>query len=169
LAFYWEDLLQELQPVEVVAEVESVDSDEMQPEPLVDSVAMETDDEDSDSEPKERNPYAYIPKLPDNPPAVSRPVPTPEETVPVRPVTPTEPRRRPAQPPKPKLDIGTRKYPKAPPKETAQSGPELLPSNPAEIVFYETRPDGQRVRLRPDDPRLPQLRRQWRERYQRQR
>ena len=169
LAFYWEDLMQELQPVQVVAEVEPADSAEMQPEPVVEPEAIETEERDSDSKPRERNPYAYIPKLPDKPSAVSKPVPKPQKTAPANPVVPTRPRRMPAQPPQPKLDIGTRKYPQAPPKESARSNPELMPSDPGEIVFYETRPDGQKVRLRPDDPRLPQLRRQWRERYQQQR
>ena len=161
--------MQELQPVQVVAEVEPADSAEMQPEPVVEPEAIETEERDSDSKPRERNPYAYIPKLPAKPSAVSKPVPKPQKTAPANPVVPTRPRRMPAQPPQPKLDIGTRKYPQAPPKESARSNPELMPSDPGEIVFYETRPDGQKVRLRPDDPRLPQLRRQWRERYQQQR
>ncbi|MCA9781066.1 MAG: protein kinase [Candidatus Eremiobacteraeota bacterium] len=168
LAFYWEDLLQELQPVEVVAEVEQGEEPEMRPEPDLERKV------DSQEKPKERNPYAYIKKLPDKTQPAVKPQPKPKTTPTRRPVAVTQPRPQPRlQPnpaPKPKLDIGTRKYPKAPPKEQTQpTQPEVMPASPGEVVFYETRPDGQRVRIRPDDPRIPLLRKQWRQRYQQQR
>ena len=168
LAFYWEVLLQELQPVEVVAEVEQAEEPEMRPKPELESK------EGSEKRPKERNPYAYIKKLPDNTQPAVKQQPKPKATPTSRPVAVTQPRPQPRRQqnpaPKPKLDIGTRKYPKAPPKEQTQAAPsEVMPANPGEVVFYETRPDGQRIRIRPDDPRIPLLRKQWRQRYQQQR
>ena len=160
LAYYWDEILQGLQPAEAVAQVESVEEKDLRPEPK--AVAVEKE-ETEPPKPKERDPYAYIPKIPVKPVAAPQPQPQVKSRPATETYAPPRPKPQPAKP-KPHFDIGNQNYPQAPVK--SQEPSSAPPEFSEEPIFYETLPSGRKVRLNPNDPRLPLLRKQWRQRLQ---
>ena len=157
IAFSWEDILEGLQPVQVVAQTESEQDQPVEAE-------RPSKSEQSD------NPDAYVAKPPQRSVQPRTRVREPikqatSRTAASEPQVKPKPQTRPKPKPKPKLDLGGRKYPKAPPKTEAQ--PQESAPIPSGMTFYERMPNGRKVAIKPGDPRLPLLRKQWREQYQR--
>ena len=174
LGFSWQDILREFQsPGSMVAEAETKD---YSPTPEPASAKVDPAPRNRTPEKKERNPYAYIRKLPDGartsvPLAQSVPEPRQAGVRRVLPQTVSRPQPQEqkitASRPQLKLDLGSTSYPKAnPTAKPPVTQPQLAGPTPdgREVTFFEKLPDGRKLALRHDDPRLPALRRQYQER-----
>jgi serine/threonine protein kinase len=158
-AFSWQDILEGLQPVAVAVQTESEDEASDQPQEVKPRTEYREPESSETyvSKPPQAQPRSQV-QRPRTRPA-TRPAPQ------AKPKPKPKPEYKPKHKVKPKLDLGGRSYPKAPSKtETQQQEPAPIPS---EMTFYEKLPNGRKVAIKPGDPRLPMLRKQWREQYQR--
>jgi serine/threonine protein kinase len=167
IAFSWQDIVTALQPVEVVAQTEP-EGEGMRSEP-VETEATNTvrQTEDRRSEPP---PPIRVVQQPKSQPRPQIRQPVASKAPAPQPKAKAKPKPKPKSKPKPKLDLGGSRYPKAPSNGHQSSQPQqpvTRSAPPPQMVFYEKLPDGRKVEVKPGDPRLPLLRRKWREQNKR--